>query len=342
MTSVTATPRSIVTASPRMGTVDAVRFIRTWVASESNVSAIACLCLLTASMSWAASLVMTKALLDSMAPFTLLFVQLTGSICVLWLAVAVCGEAMRPNRTLIWAGLSGLVEPGLVYALDIVGLSMTTATNAAMINALEPVLVIGLAWWLLRERIRPATLGVALMACVGLALVVGPGGVDSSVLGDMLIFVALLLSAFYVVLVRNLIFQMSALSLATMQQTTAWVMSLLLLLTLTGLDIQPLGLNTVSFPQLGLAALSGVLEFALPFWLYLKALKRMSANATAPYLALIPIFSVCGACLVLGEIMSSVQWVGAIVVVFAVSRFRPPSGDEGRREDEDRPGHPRN
>jgi drug/metabolite transporter (DMT)-like permease len=67
--------------------------------------------------------------------------------------------------------------------------------------------------------------------------------------------------------------------------------------------------------QLLLVGAAGILNYALPFWLYLTALTRMPVARAATYLTLIPVFGVLGAVLVLGERVTWLDLVGGVLVV---------------------------
>jgi len=70
------------------------------------------------------------------------------------------------------------------------------------------------------------------------------------------------------------------------------------------------------------AALSGVVQYALAFWLYLIGLKTLSAGAAALWLTLIPIFGVSGAYLWLGEIPTVPMLLGMALILGAVNAGR--------------------
>ncbi|GAA3688992.1 hypothetical protein GCM10022224_063060 [Nonomuraea antimicrobica] len=82
-----------------------------------------------------------------------------------------------------------------------------------------------------------------------------------------------------------------------------------------------------------LAAGAGILNYALPFWLYLTALTRMPVARAATYLTLIPVFGMLGAVLVLRE---RVTWLdlagGALVVAGLVADARTAPADDVVRE----------
>ncbi len=73
----------------------------------------------------------------------------------------------------------------------------------------------------------------------------------------------------------------------------------------------------ISFPYWALAIGSGILQYALAFLLYLTALKTISVSQAAFFVALIPIFGVASAIVLLGEQPNSLQWIGAACVTVA-------------------------
>lgn len=277
---------------------------------------------------WGSATVMSKGVLAYMPPMTLLTIQLTASIGFLWLAVLVLRLRLRLDRPSRRASLSGLLEPGLAYTFGVVGLMLTTASSATLIGTAEPLFIVLLAWLLLKERVGAPVLGLVLTASLGIGLVTAPdirgGAGGGSLVGDMLVTAGTLFAALYVIATRRLVMTLDPLPLAALQQSVGliWTLGVLTLALLLGLT--NFGLGSVRPDILALAAVSGVVQYALAFWLYLHALRRLPANIAAFYLALIPIFGVGAAYAVLGETLTPVQWLGAaciVVSVGAVSRL---------------------
>ncbi len=71
--------------------------------------------------------------------------------------------------------------------------------------------------------------------------------------------------------------------------------------------------------HLAYAAFSGVVQYALAFWLYLIGLRHTSANSAGLWLALTPIFGLAGAWLWLGEVPAQTALLGTVLIVGAVS-----------------------
>ena len=66
-------------------------------------------------------------------------------------------------------------------------------------------------------------------------------------------------------------------------------------------------------------AVSGVLNYAIPFGLYLAAIARIDVSEAAQHLALIPVFGVVGAVVFLGESITTGALIGAAVIVASVT-----------------------
>lgn len=265
------------------------------------------LLMIASAATWAAGLILTKLTLDTGSePGSVLLVQLVASVAALAIA---CLVVRAPIRGAWRHGWVGLLEPGLAYQLSLAGLALTSAANASVLGSLEPMLVPLIAWVLLRQRPRLRLVVVILGATAGSALVSFPNGDGSgSFAGDALIVASVAAAALYVVVASKQVTTVRPLPAALTQQTWALGFVLLSLLVLGGLRL-PAG------DVMLLAAVSGIVNYALPFWLYLSALTRMAVSRAATYLTLIPVFGVLGSVLVLGERVTWIDLVGGVLVV---------------------------
>ena len=272
---------------------------------------------------WGSATVMSKGLLAVLPPLTLLVVQLLASIAFLWIAVLCLRLRVRLNRPARRASLSGLLEPGLSYCVGIAGLALTTASNASLIGTTEPLFILLLAWLLLRERIGGGVVGLALLASLGLGLVVLPdirnGGGEGSSLGDALVVLGTLFAALYVIATRKLVMTLDPLPLSALQQSVGLLWTLGVLALALALGAVNLGLRDIPLEVLLFAAFSGIVQYDLAFWFYLFALRRLPASVAAFYLTLIPVFGVGAAYLFLGETLTGLQWLGAALIVVSVT-----------------------
>ena len=221
------------------------------------------LLLLLASVCWGLGTVFSKQLLQAAPPITLFATQLGTSVVFLWSMVGLRGlfyklrpipktgwqPPMQPRwqprghtlRDKLRRATLGVLEPGLTYALGTIGLSLTTASNAALIAVTEPLAVILLAAIILREKITFTRLCFVLMGCAGAVLVAGNSwfalgaGLTTvfnpkEVLGNLLVFVGLCAAALCVVLTQRSINCAEPLTLTAGQQTASLVYVVLPLL----------------------------------------------------------------------------------------------------------------
>jgi drug/metabolite transporter (DMT)-like permease len=273
-----------------------------------------------ASACWGVSTVMTKGILESVPPITLLLVQLICSNAFLW-AIAKMQDIAVPRLThAIRTGLPGLLQPGLSFTAGITGLSLTTASVEALIWSTESLMIMGLARLILGERIKSPLIALSGLGVLGVALVsVGRSAEmpPGALLGNCLILVGVFCAALYTVLVRRQVMDCSPLLLVTLNQSVG-------LLGVLGVWlVQQVwfgsGVAHLSWQIWGLAAISGIMLHALPFWLFTILLQRVPAGIAGLFLILIPLFTISGAGLFLGETLSTWQWVGAGLILVTLT-----------------------
>jgi drug/metabolite transporter (DMT)-like permease len=276
--------------------------------------------LVLAAACWGGATVITKHVLTDVPPLTLLVLQLTVSVVFLW-AIVLAQRLRMPGRSdLVRLGGIGILNPGLAYTFGLLGLSQTTASMSTLLWAAEPILILGLAWLILCERLTRTLLAFSLLAIAGVVLVARIDvGVEqtSLLLGNGLILLGVACCALYTVLTRRMVTNLNPLLIVVLQQTVAWVWALAIW-PLEWAREGAVSLTTISAASWGWAALSGVLYYALAFWCYIIGLKHLPASMVGQFLNLIPIFGVAGAYLFLGERLTAVQAIGGALILVAV------------------------
>jgi probable blue pigment (indigoidine) exporter len=275
------------------------------------------LALIAASACWGLGAVASKRAVAELAPTSLLTVQLAASIAVLSVIRLV---AARPSRTRPATRLLalGVLNPGLAYLLSLAGLTSITAGLSVLVWALEPVFIVAIAWFALRDRIGVVTAGLMAMAVCGAALAgfAGVEGFDAR--GMALTVTAVVGCAVYTVAASAWFSSESNLDVVIGQQWYALGFALVALLvtagphTLTDLS----GVGAAGWVS---AVGSGVGYYGLAFWAYLSGLRHVRPSTAAASLSLIPVFGVVGGQVFLGERLTALQAVGAGIVVAAVT-----------------------
>jgi probable blue pigment (indigoidine) exporter len=291
------------------------------------------LSLVLAAACWGVGTVVSKQALDEIAPVVLLLVQL--AVSVTFLSLVASSGRRRPTvrgRERARAMSLGLLNPGLSYALALVGLSTIAASTSVLMWASEPALIVVLALVALHERLTPRLSMAIAMALFGVLLVVYSGGFSGSPMGVMLTFGAVLACAVYTILARIWTVDSSALAVTLDQQVAALAFAALLALSVWLVDgtgfAGPVPWDEVSAGAWTAAILSGLMYYALAFWLYLSALQRVAASIAGSFLTLVPVFGVAAALLV-GERLDARQWVGAALVIGSVAVITKASTRRG-------------
>ena len=276
------------------------------------------LMLVGATACWGFGTVISKHALDTVEPFLLLAAQLLTSTVFLFLLIRIRRLHVTWTPELRRLAALGVLNPGLAYALGLLGLTTITASMSVLIWATEPVLIVLLAAIVLREHVSAGMQAALAMAVLGVLLVVYEAGAGGAVSGGLLTSAAVGACAIYTVAARRLLVDDTSLVAAAVQQATALVFALLLLAVAELARPQDDSFASVGVTTWMWAALSGLLYYGVAFWLYLSGLTKVSASVAGSFIPLTPVFGVAGA-LLIGEQLSGRQWFGAAVVVSAVT-----------------------
>lgn len=279
---------------------------------------IGALLMVGSAAAWALGLVASKEALQRTggAPVLVLTGQLAASVVALTAACAIRRTSVRPA---LGDGWSGLLEPGLAYQLSLAGLALTSAASATVIASMEPIFVPLLAWVVLRRRPRARLVVTGVSATIGAAVVTvaGTSTDGHSVTGDALVLGSVVAAAAYVVVSAAAVDRQTPLALALAQQLWALALTVGVAAIYLGAGGSP-GERLTAWAAAVVAG-SGVLNYALPFTLYLAALTRIDVTTAAQYLTLIPVFGVVGAVTLLGDAVSAGAIVGTTVIVASLA-----------------------
>jgi drug/metabolite transporter (DMT)-like permease len=274
--------------------------------------------LILAAICWGLGTVVSKAALADFPPVTLLAIQLASSLVVLAALMRSQRIAFRSPGPPLLSRL-GLLNPGLSYALGLLGLLSITASVSVLLWALEPVMILLLAAVLLRERVTPLIVALSVAALAGVGLViVDPGSIQVHLVGVALSLAGVACCAIYTVLTRRFIPDAQETSQVVFAQQVYALVFAVGLGVVIGLVGGPVLPERVSALGLASAVASGTLYYAGAYWLYLGALRRVPASIAAGSFYLIPIVGVTAGALLLAERLSAVQWLGAGVVLVSV------------------------
>lgn len=274
------------------------------------------LALVLAAAAWGIATVISKRAVGEVPPLTLITIQLAASLAVLAVLMRARGIAFRADQPPL-LGRLGILNPGIAYALSLAGLVTVSASLSVLLWALEPLLILGLALVVLRERVTATLIVASIAAAAGAILVIGrPAG--GELVGVILTLAGVAACAVYTIIARKFIAASDGTAPVVLAQQAHALALMVVAVTVFGVAGGDIGLAGLSPAGLASAVGSGVLYYAAAYWLYLSALRDVPASIASAAFYLIPIFGLAGANLALGEHLDPQQWLGAALILGAV------------------------
>lgn len=200
------------------------------------------------------------------------------------------------------------------------GVSMTTAVAAGLVMSSIPAVVALLSWMFLRERIGWRSAAGIACAAIGIGLFSlqkvdpgtvavpdssGPFGISRSLLGNLLVFAAVICEAAYVVIGKRLTDGLSPKRISAI--INLWGFAL----------VTPFGLwaawqfdfGAVQAPIWGLLVFYGLAASMWTVWLWMTGLKSVPASQAGVFTVMLPISAAAIGVLFMGERLTSLQIV---------------------------------
>jgi drug/metabolite transporter (DMT)-like permease len=161
---------------------------------------------LGAASIWGGMYVVSKVVLETIPPFTLVSLRLLLGVLTLAIIVAGRGFPNISRRQIVQVLGVGFVGYGISLSLQFLGTKLSTAANGSLVTSATPAFVLLFAWLLLTEKITVHRLIALLLATLGVIAVINPRSAQLNpdlFLGNLLLLGAAITWALYSVLVRK-------------------------------------------------------------------------------------------------------------------------------------------
>jgi drug/metabolite transporter (DMT)-like permease len=248
-------------------------------------------------------------------PFVTMRFTLAGLLLLALVALLEPAEGRPTRRDLLPLAGVGLVGVGANNVAFTLGVSMTTASETALIYAAVPIwgILLGLALGL--ERPTPWGIVGVCLAFLGVAVVVYGGLTGStSLLGNLLVVVATVCWGSYAVLSLPLLLRYSPLVVASYTMLFGGLGALPLALP----GFLDAGWADASGRALVALAYSTLLVAAFGFWAWQRGVSQVGANRVLIYQYLITLVGVTAGVLLLGESLTANKVLGGAVILLGV------------------------
>ncbi|OHC47216.1 MAG: permease [Rhodobacteraceae bacterium GWF1_65_7] len=231
----------------------------------------------------------------------------------------------NPRGNWGWLMLTTVVGGTIQYALTFTGLAGLGAGLAALVVQTEVPFLVLLGALLLGERPGPRKwAGIGIAFC-GVALIGGLGRMEGSLSAILLVLGGAFTWALGQVVIRKI-------KGLDGRAITAWIAVLavpqLLIASALFETGQVAALQAAGWQVWATALYLGLVMQAFGYWLWNSLLLRNEVGRVAPYLLLLPVFSVLGGIVFLGEALDTGRMIGGAVVLAGVAlitleRLRP-------------------
>ncbi len=270
------------------------------------------LALLAVAAFWGLTFPLGKLVLASLPPFAYLAVRF--AIASTLLAAGGFGR-VRGFRAGHWlVGVSVGAVLFAAYALQTVGLRMTTASNAGFITGLSVAMVPVISALWLRRAPRPGVIAGIAAATVGLALLTLQGSAAMS-RGDLLVLGCAVAVALHIVLVGRYAQDLDQVGFAASQIVTVMALSAVAAALFERPLPAPASVGPGILWIIAFLALTGtVFAFVTQTW----AQKFTSPSHTGLMFTLEPVAAAGAAFVILGEVLSGWQALGAALILAGI------------------------
>lgn len=266
----------------------------------------------------------SKAVMETVPPFTLLSLRMLLGILSLWGFMKISGRLRWPEKRTWWAIFGvGFIGYGVSISFQFVGTHLSTASNGALVTSSTPAFVTFFAAILLKEPVTRRRFWALVLATLGVLAVIDPRSarLDPTLLrGNLFLLIAALTWALHSTLVRKV-------------TRTTDVLNVSLVAFFGGLPVcLPLAAAEIARGQVTLAAFTpaviggvlflGVFATAVAMYLWNNAFALLDAGVAALTFFAQPVVGVLLGSLFLGEMITPLFLLGGLLIglgIFLVS-----------------------
>ncbi|MFQ6082537.1 MAG: DMT family transporter [Candidatus Aminicenantia bacterium] len=272
------------------------------------------LSLLLAAFLWSTSFPIIKYGLGFSNPFELVFLRFVfaaGGVLIFFLWKGIIHWSVLKNRTLILLGV--INTAGFIFQFQ--GQNLTTSSKAAILIHLNVIFVAFLSKFILKEKLNFKKIMAIGFSLTGVILIGTHLKISSftqiNFKGDMLILLAALSWAFYIIFSKKIV------SLISPKEIVFGVM----IWTFLFLTIVTVPSGKVSFSSLStilIALYLGIFCSIIPYFLYTFSLKKITATTSSIYLLIEMVFAVTLSVLFLKDRLTIFDLIGSIFIITGI------------------------
>lgn len=254
-----------------------------------------------------------------MQPFAINFVRVASSIILFWilwlLKPGPWGIQRKDIPRFIACGITGVLINQIFF---IKGLSLTTSIHSSLLSLCTPIFIIIIAAWLIKESLNwLKMIGLALGIFGALLLILIKDNNHTGfnvILGDILVIINAISYAFYLVMVKPLMVNYSAI------HVIRWVFTIggIIMLPISASEFLATNWNSFEFNQWAALFFIAIGATFLAYLFNVYGIGKLGASSTGAYIYTQPVFAAIIAIIFAGEHFSWVKGLAAILIFSGV------------------------
>ena len=226
---------------------------------------------------------------DYLKPSAFIFLRVLGAVILFWIIKLLFVRERVERKDMMRLAVCALFGVAVNQLFFFHGLNLTSSINSGIIMTINPILVVILSFFILREGFtlrRTAGILLGALGAILLTLTAGAGKHDSP-LGDLFIFINASSYALYLVLVKPLMHKYSPLTVITWVFTFGLVYVTMFPLTLP--ELFATDFTAIPVDKIGVIVFVIVGVTFLTYLLTVYGLKQLSPSVSSAYIYLQPV-----------------------------------------------------
>lgn len=266
---------------------------------------------------WGGMYVVVKVVVSVVPPLELVWLRYLVAIA----ALIIAGVATKQNwrirpRDLLLVMAIGVIGHAISIVAQEAGTMLSSAQMGAIITSSTPAFMVIFAWLILKERMSLRQGLSILLATVGVILIIGVGALEfSGQLGGTFLLAAALTWALMSVLVKRVPTDYSQIVVITY----AILVSIIMLTPFVIPRLHELDVSQMAHPTIwGGILYLGIVSTAGGFLLWNRGLQLLNVSGGGLFFFFQPLVGTLLGWLLLGETISAMFWIGAVLILFGV------------------------
>ncbi|CAH2212054.1 DMT family transporter [Tepidibacter aestuarii] len=276
--------------------------------------------MIIATVFWSGAFIAGKFSVAEFPVFSLTFFRFFFAVITTFAIIIKKGDNYKIEKTdiflFIQLGIIGMVGYHVFFFL---ALKYTTAVNSSLIAATNPIITTVLAFVFFKENIKPKNIISILASFLGVTLIITDGDLKLLAnfhfnIGDLLMIIAVVCWAIYSVISKKALKKYKPIIVTSY----SFLVCVISLIPFVIMEKPWVYLPNTSMKGWMSVLYMSIFASVIGYSIQQVSIKKIGASKTSLYINLVPVFSMILAYFILGESISIIKLVSAVLIISGV------------------------